>query len=100
MRKYTLASSTAKSTVDLRDFEDAITNAVHQIMPKAKVKVEKDSYYVSPNPNQGSAIKIGRLICQTGLRAHCIQIPKLFSSIKIEEEKNEPTQPKPTGGHK
>ena len=99
MRKYTLASTFAKSTVDLRNFEKAITDAVHQIMPKAAVKVEKDCYYVSPNPSQGAAIKIGRLICQTGLRAHCIQIPKLFSSIEIEEVKNESTQQKHIGGH-
>lgn len=99
MRKYTLASASAKSTVDLRDYEPAITDAVHQVMPKAVVKVTQDCYYVSPTPTQGDAIRIGRLICQSNLKNYCVQIPKLFSSIEIEEENNESTKPKRIGGH-
>ena len=99
MRKYTLASTSAKNAVDLREYKEDIIKAVHQIMPKSTVVVEENCYYVSPTPSQGSAIKIGRLICQSNLKNYCIQIPKLFSSIEIEEAKNEPTQQKRLGGH-
>ena len=42
MRKYTLASVDARNGVDLRDYEDIITGAVHDVCPTAKVRVEKD----------------------------------------------------------
>lgn len=100
MRKYTLASPTAKTTVDLRGYADIITNAVHEVMPSATVKVEADCYYVSPTPSQGDAVRIGRQICQSTLKVHCVQIPKLFTSIEIEKEATQNgTMPKHTGGH-
>ena len=86
MRKYTLASPSARGTVDLRDFEDIITEAVRQVLPKATVKVEASCYYVEPAPSQGDAIKIGRQICQSKLKEHCVQIPKLFTSIELMED--------------
>lgn len=98
MRKYTLASPSAKSMVDLRMFADVITEAVHQYMPLAAVRVEKDCYYVDPTPSQGDAIRIGRQICQSDLKVYCIQIPKLFSSIQIGGKKDG-TRKKRTGGH-
>ena len=99
MRKYTLASPTAKGTVDLRAFADVITEAVHQYMPQAAVRVERDCYYVDPTPPKGMAIRIGRQICKSALSRYCVQIPKLFSSIEVEEERdNEPDQ-QCTGGH-
>ena len=101
MRKYTLASPSAKLDVDLRDYADIITEAVRAIMPKAAVKVEQTCYTVDPTPKQGEAIKIGRQICQSGLSRHCIHIPKLFTSIEIKEEKpNGTDKPKRTGGHR
>ena len=104
MRKYTLASPTAKTKVDLRDYADIITDAVHAVMPSAVVKVEQDCYYVDPTPTQGSAIKIGRQICQSALKVYCIQIPKLFCSIEVEsktseEDKNNGRETKRVGGH-
>lgn len=89
MRKYTLASLDARISVDLLDYEDVITEAVHAVMPQAKVTVTKDCYHVSPTPTQGQAVKIGRKICESDLSQHCVKISKLFSSIKIEEEANE-----------
>lgn len=103
MRKYTLASPTAKTTVDLRDYADIIIDAVHAVMPSAAVKVEQDCYYVDPTPTQGSAIKIGRHICQSALKIHCIQIPKLFCSVEMDahtKEENESGKNKQrVGGH-
>ena len=98
MRKYTLASPSAKGMVDLRVFADVITEAVHQYMPQAIVSVEKNCYYVDPPPSQGDAIRIGRLICQSDLKAYCVQIPKLFSSIQIGGKKDG-TGKKCPGGH-
>ena len=68
MRKYTLASPTARNDVDLRHFKTVIEEAVHEIMPQAKVVVTKDCYYVSPSPDPSQARKIGRAICQSKSR--------------------------------
>lgn len=86
MRKYTLASSVAKSQVDLIAYTEVITEAVHEVLPKASVIVEKDCYYVSPAPSKGDAIRIGRAICKSALAQYCVQIPKLFNSIPIKED--------------
>ena len=99
MRRYTLASPDARSVVDLRDFQEVIEAAVHEIIPSAQVAVEQDCYYVSPTPGKGDAIKIGRLICKSSLNRFCVQIPKLFSSVEIEEEKNDREEQKCHGGH-
>lgn len=100
MRKYTLASKDAKDSVDLRNHRQAIETAVHEVLPNATVYVYKDYYTVSPTPKQGDAVKIGRAICRSPLKKHCIQIPKLFSSIEIKEEISDgkPKQ-KRLGGH-
>lgn len=89
MRKYTLASPESRSTVDLLEYREIIESAVLEIMPAAKVIVETGCYYVSPAPERGDAIKIGRLICKSNLNRHCIQIPKLFTSIEVKEVKHE-----------
>jgi hypothetical protein len=99
MRKYTLASPESRSTVDLRDYRAIIESAVQEIMPAAKVIVEKDCYYVSPAPERGDAVKIGRLICKSNLNRHCIQLPKLFTSIPVKEVKHEEQPSKHSGGH-
>jgi len=86
MRKYTLASVDARNGVDLRDYEDIIVEAVRDVCPTAKVRVEKDCYYVSPTLSKGDAVKVGRLICKSKLSRYCIHIAKLFSSIEVKEE--------------
>lgn len=96
MRKYTLASSDARESVDLRAYAAIIEAAVHEVMPKATVIVEADCYCVEPTPKQGDAIRIGRMICRSTLSRCCVQIPKLFSSIEVkprtEEEKKDGTK--------
>jgi hypothetical protein len=99
MRKYTLASSSAKTVVDLTDYTEVITEAVHEVMPKASVIVEKDGYYVNPDPSKGDAIRIGRAICKSDLAQHCVQISKLFNSIPTKEDKHDERKQQLTGGH-
>lgn len=93
MRRYTLTSGDARRTVDLRDYKDVITNAVTSVMTNEDVVVViyKDCYTVSPAPNKGEAIRIGRTICKSDLNQYCIQIPKLFTGeeIELKEESNE-----------
>ena len=98
MRKYTLASQSARKSVDLRNYTDIITDSVHSVMPTATVRVEQDCYYVSPTLSQSEAVRVGRLICQSQLKQHCILIPKLFSSIEIGGKEQHGTK-KLTGGH-
>ena len=102
MRRYTLASAEARSSVDLRDYKDVITNAVKEVMAgvdNLKVTVAKDYYTVSPTPEKGDAIRIGRIICKSTLNRYCIQIPKLFSSIEVKEQTNGERKEHQMGGH-
>ena len=102
MRRYTLASISARDEVDLRDFQSLIEETVHEFLPTAKVVVAQDYYTVAPEPDRGNAIRIGRRLCQAALGKHCVQIPKLFNSQKIEEETKEETKhgtEKCHGGH-
>ena len=102
MRKYTLASTDAKTSVDLREYKDVIKNAVEEVMTKEKnlkVIVTKEYYTVSPTPKKGEAIRIGRIICKSSLSKHCIQIPKLFLSIEVKEINNEEGYEHKMGGH-
>ena len=89
MRRYVLASKDARPTVDLREYRSVIENAVHQIMPNAVVEVSERAYTVSPSPRHGDAVKIGRIICKSGLGTQCVYIPKLFSSIEVQPSKKE-----------
>ena len=84
MRKYRLASADSRNHVDLRKYQDIITEAVHEIMPKATVTVEKDFYAVSPPPSKGEAISIGRKICKSHLSCYCVILNKLFCSEDFE----------------
>lgn len=99
MRKYTLASAQARGDVDLRDYADVIIEAVQSIMPEANVRIERDCYYVSPAPKKGDAVRIGRQICKSSLCRYCVQIPKLFSSVEVEDEKNDNRKEQHHGGH-
>ena len=100
MRKYYLASKDAKDNVDLREYQQVIEDAVHEVLPLASVQVAADHYIVTPTPKQGDAVKIGRAICKSALKKHCIQIPKLFTSIEIKDEKNDgKTKQQQYGGH-
>ena len=103
MRKYLLASVSEREDVDLRDYEDTIKEAVHEFMPTANVTVENDCYYVDPTPNRGTAVKIGRKICQSQLKKSCITIRKLFASVEVkggtQNVTKEPRNTTHTGGH-
>ena len=99
MRKYNLASSNARTSVNLTAYTDVITEAVHEVMPKANVIVEQDCYYVKPAPSKGDAIRIGRAICKSDLAQYCVQIPKLFNSIPMKEDQHEENERKLPGGH-
>lgn len=105
MRKYYLANTDARGSVDLRDYRAEIRAAVHSVMPNAQIVVSEKWYSVSPTPERGAAIKIGRLLSSKDLLGrHCIQVPKLFNSIAVSERKekksNDRTKQQSTGGHR
>ena len=102
MRKYYLASTKERDDVDLRDYEQAIMDAVHQYMPNAQVEVTERYYTVHPTPDKGSAIKIGRLLSSKDvLGMYCVKIPKLFCSEEVEQGKEVENgrEKKCIGGH-
>ena len=88
MRRYTLVSREARERIDLRNYEDEISDAVMKIMPEASVIVYHGCYTVNPTPTQSQAVRIGREICQTDLREYCIFIPKLFCGAEMEVMKH------------
>ena len=104
MRKYYLASQDAKQKVDLRDYEDVIVGAIMNVMKDVEgvsVVVHERYYEVSPSPDRGHAVAIGRMICKSALSQHCVMIPKLFSSIEKlpKEEKKNGEKTNGMGGH-
>lgn len=103
MRKYLLASVSEREDVNLRDYESIIKEAVHEFMPEANVIVENNCYYVNPTHKRGTAVKIGRKICQSQLKESCITIRKLFASVEVEggaqNVTKKPRTAKHTGGH-
>ena len=103
MRRYMLASTESRNDVDLREYSNIIIEAVHDVIKTARVEVSQGYYLVSPTPNQSEAVRIGRQICQSKLRKHCVMIPKLFTSEEIEEVtddgENGKTSEHPNGGH-
>lgn len=99
MRKYSLASIDARNMVDLRQFREFIEETIYEYMPEAKVKVEQNYYTVTPTPNKGTAVRIGRkLSSNKAMGKHCVKIPKLFYGTNIDEEAIYEKQ-KCNGGH-
>lgn len=105
MRRYYLASPDAKQSVDLRNYEDVIVEAVMEVMKGIEgvsVVVCEQYYEVTPSPKRNHAVAIGRKICKSGLSQHCVQIPKLFLSKEDKPSKEEKMDGEKTdrmGGH-
>lgn len=98
MRKYTLANSLCRGSVDLRDYADVIVSAVLEFAPSATVVVKKDHYTVNEPLTQSQAVRIGRRICESDLSQHCVKMSKLFNSVVVKEKAND-DRSKQTGGH-
>lgn len=98
MRKYTLANSLCRSSVDLRDYADVIVSAVLEFAPSVTVVVNKDHYTVNEPLTQSQAVRIGRRICESDLSQHCVKLSKLFNSVVVKEQMND-DRSKQTGGH-
>ena len=100
MRKYTLANSSCRGVVDLRDYEDIIVSAVLEFAPGTTVTVTKDYYTVSEPLTQSQAVRIGRRICESNLSQHCIKLSKLFNSTLVKEKTDDKrNKQKQIGGH-
>lgn len=100
MRKYTLASIDARKDVDLRNFRSFIEDTVHEFMPGATVDVQQNYYTVSPIPQKGIAVRIGRKLCSNrAMSKHCVKIPKLFYGINVDKKEAKYEEQKCNGGH-
>ena len=100
MRKYSLADGSKRAIVDLRDYEDIIKAAVQEFAPETIVDVYKDYYTVNATLTQSQAVKIGRKICESDLKHHCVKLSKLFNSKVVKENANDNRkEQKCSGGH-
>ena len=102
MRKYSLADSSKRSKVDLRNYKDIIVAAVQEFAPGSTVYVAKDHYTVKEPLTHSQAVRIGRKICESELGHYCIsiQLSKLFNSTIIQEVTDDKrNKQKQTGGH-
>ena len=102
MRKYSLADSTKRSQVDLRNYKDIIVAAVQEFAPGSTVTVARDHYTVKEPLTHSQAVRIGRRICESKLGHYCIsiQLSKLFNSTIIQEVSNDSrNKQKQAGGH-
>ena len=99
IRKYTLANSSCRGVVDLRDYEDIIVSAVLEFAPGSTVTVCKDYYTVNEALTQSQAVRIGRRICESNLSQHCIKLSKLFNSTLVKEKTDDGNKQKQAGGH-
>lgn len=100
MRKYSLADGSKRGVVDLRDYEDIIVAAVQEFAPGTTVNVCKDYYTVNEALTQSQAVKIGRKICESDLKYHCVKLSKLFNSKIVKENVNDNRkEQKRSGGH-
>ena len=100
MRKYMLADGSKRSVVDFRDYEDIIRAAIEEFAPGTTVTVCKDYYILDNQLSQSQAVKIGRKICESTLKKHCIKLSKLFNSKLVKEKNNDnKEEPKRPGGH-
>ena len=85
MRKYYLVSSEYRNSVDLRDYEQVITDSVHSEMPDTKVTIYAEYYTLDEQPTRGQAIRIGRKIAGSSLGEYCMIRPILFIGKNIED---------------
>ena len=100
MRKYILADGRKRCKVDLRDYKDIIEAAVQEFAPGNKVVVASDYYIVESQLSQSQAVKIGRKICESDLKYHCVKLSKLFNSKLVKENANDSRkEQKQNGGH-
>ena len=87
MREYRFTSSFARDTVDLREYEDVIKDAVAHVNPKAKVEVYEDRYTID-SISRSESVQVGRQLSKTALAQYCItvEISRLFYGQEVVEE--------------
>ena len=100
MRKYSLADGSKRGVVDLRNYEVIIKAAIEEFAPGTTVTVCKDYYILDKQLTQSQAVKVGRRICESDLKYHCIKLSKLFNSKPVKENVNDNNkEQKRPGGH-
>lgn len=83
LRKYTLCSSSARESIDLRKSEKKIVKAVLSVKPDAVVCVEKECYYA--DLTRGEAIRVGKEMSKVFPSSAHEVARKLFKGQKVED---------------
>ncbi len=88
-RKYSLSEKNYRQEVDLREFAPIIKDVVVQIVPEAKVTVEKDAYYIEGvELSRSQTCRIGRRLAKSSLGQYSKPIYSLFrgENVYIDDE--------------
>ena len=85
MRAYQLADAVYRGSVDLTKYEKLIVKIVTKEVPEAKVTVEKNQYFVTPDLTRGQAIRIGRERASSKIGKYTMFRPSLFVGKKVHE---------------
>ena len=81
MMEYELVDATNRKTIDIRNWTDEITDAVHVVLPAAIVDVFKDFYRITArtHPTLGELQKIGKEIAKTSYIGEKVTIHEYIS---------------------
>ncbi|MBF0548743.1 MAG: hypothetical protein HQM08_30240 [Candidatus Riflebacteria bacterium] len=66
---YHLKLKELRESINLKDYEDEILDAIKEVLPESKANVYKDHFsieYTSPKLSHGLASKLGSEICKAG----------------------------------
>lgn len=83
LQKYTLCSSSARESIDLRKSEKKIMKAVLAVKPNAQVHVEKDCYYA--DLTRGEGIRVGKEMSKVFPNSAHEVARRLFKGQKVED---------------
>lgn len=87
MRKYYLASTEHRNTVNLLQYKNIILETAKEILGSdIKVSVHKDYYMIPCDIPRGAIIKFGRALCKTPISIYCVDRPVLFKGEYLMEK--------------
>jgi len=88
-KKYQLANTEFRKTINLCKYKKSIEEAVHQIKPDARIIVRKDGFEVYPELTKIESIQVSRILRSGCLEQFTMYRPCLFNGYIVEKEEND-----------